>query len=375
MAGVYSFGRGLFRRDELQGSRTSYAYLHRLEHSQMVMSKLKAWEGAFAVVDEVFAGSHLSPEFPTYDIDPAFALPEYVREIVSHPSFRDLAAAQSRGMGGRKERVNPDAILDVVVDLPPLLEQRRVVDILRHADEAAAAPDLTSQLARQARLALVDEFVDAQLAAGIPVRRLDEVASLRLGFTKGVRTRALVSAPYLRAANLTFGELRLSDVASIDLEPREVAKHTLQVGDVLMTEGGNPWDLGRGWIWEGQIADCVHQNSVIRATAFRDGVEPRYVAHLLESRLLRRYFEGQATRTSGVAHLGVQGAAGAPVPVASADDQRRLVAILDAMRELDLGARAVRDLGRASRANMATEFLAGTHEIPASYDRFLEAIA
>jgi len=51
LAGVYSFGRGLFERERLLGVKTNYKVMNRLRPGRLVMSKLKAWEGALAVAD------------------------------------------------------------------------------------------------------------------------------------------------------------------------------------------------------------------------------------------------------------------------------------------------------------------------------------
>ena len=118
LAGVLSFGRGLFQRDQLSGSATSYTYLHRLRRGQLVMSKLKAWEGALAMVTDEFDGFHLSPEFPTYTARPG-VLSAWLALLARWPTFWERVSLQSRGMGGRKERVHQDRLLDVLLTSRP----------------------------------------------------------------------------------------------------------------------------------------------------------------------------------------------------------------------------------------------------------------
>lgn len=373
--GIYSHGKGLFERPPKLGRDISYSTYFRIHTGQFVYSRLFGWEGALAVVPDSLDGYFVSQEFPVFDVRTEIASPAYVSLLCQWPQVHRQLASQVTGMGGRRKRVHPAALLSLKVPLPPLSEQVRVADLVQSLDEASSRATSVAGAAHRARLALLDAFVTSALSDGAGVPTIGDVASLRLGFTKGIRSGPLVLLPYLRAANLTFGELRLADVDEIELEPREATKHRIRPDDVLLTEGGNPWDLGRGWIWEGQIRDCVHQNSVVRVTEFRDDVIPRYVAHLLESRLLRTYFEGQATRTSGVAHLGVAGAAGAPVPMVAIGAQTGLVVKLDAVREVEVAARRVREVGRRLRADLIADLLSGNHAIPASYDRFLEATA
>jgi type I restriction enzyme S subunit len=73
VAGVLSFGRGLFQRGPILGNETSYSRLNRLEPGRLVMSRLKAFEGALGVIPAEFGGWFLSPEFPTFEIAVALA--------------------------------------------------------------------------------------------------------------------------------------------------------------------------------------------------------------------------------------------------------------------------------------------------------------
>ncbi len=66
LAGVYSFGRGLFKRGPISPTETTYKSYNRLVVDEFVISQPKAWEGAIARVTEEFAGWYLSPVFPTF---------------------------------------------------------------------------------------------------------------------------------------------------------------------------------------------------------------------------------------------------------------------------------------------------------------------
>ena len=59
--GARSFGRGLFHKPTLQGSDLTWQKLFRIEEGDLVLSNIKAWEGAFAVAgpdDDGRFGSH-----------------------------------------------------------------------------------------------------------------------------------------------------------------------------------------------------------------------------------------------------------------------------------------------------------------------------
>ena len=157
IAGVYSFGKGLFTRGTLQGGDTSYRTLNRLRSGDLVMSRLKAWEGALAIVPPEFDGYYLSPEFPTFAINRQQALPSFLGTILTSESFWSRLRGASKGMGARKERVHAERLLDQEVELPTLSEQERLARTIEMASAVTRTfPD---------RLARISALVPAALDA------------------------------------------------------------------------------------------------------------------------------------------------------------------------------------------------------------------
>ena len=159
MAGVYSFGRGLFERAALTSEGTAYAHLNQLQENDFVVSRLKAWEGAVAVVPPNLSGRFLSPEFPTYSLNPEIVLPSYWSIVCSRPWLWSLLATTSRGMGGRRERVHKVGILDLRMALPPLNQQHRIVNLIESVDSYIDSLQTQVEATRAARSALLSELL------------------------------------------------------------------------------------------------------------------------------------------------------------------------------------------------------------------------
>ena len=147
IAGVYSFGRGLLDRGPLDGSATSYKKLGRLREGNIVMSRLKAWEGALALVSPEFDGRFVSPEFPQFEIDRSRALPEFLGFAISSPLFWESLAGGSKGIGARRERVSAERLLAQEIWIPPLTHQRQVVVQLEKLQQATRFRERTTTLA------------------------------------------------------------------------------------------------------------------------------------------------------------------------------------------------------------------------------------
>jgi type I restriction enzyme S subunit len=147
IAGVYSFGRGLFHRGAMSGDSTAYRELHRLRRHQIVLSRLKAWEGALALVSTEFDGTHVSPEFPTFAVRTEMADPAFVGSLVTSEMFWRGMGRASKGLGARRERVGSSRFLESEIWLPPLDAQRAIVRRVRKLAAANADRQRVIELA------------------------------------------------------------------------------------------------------------------------------------------------------------------------------------------------------------------------------------
>jgi type I restriction enzyme S subunit len=127
MVGVYSFGRGLFHREPVQGSNTSYKSFYRLKADHVVMSQLFGWEGALALSSAEFAGRYVSPQFPTFRCKSDRLERSYLGWYIQRRAFWDDLGKRTRGMGDRRRTLSPEALLNCEIPLPSLDEQRRII--------------------------------------------------------------------------------------------------------------------------------------------------------------------------------------------------------------------------------------------------------
>lgn len=132
--------------------------------------------------------------------------------------------------------------------------------------EPAATPDLADEA--------------NSLPEGWVWTTLSAIAELKGGITKGQKRRpgaVLWSIPYLRVANVQRGYLDLTEIKTIEATEAEIAELRLDPGDVLFNEGGDRDKLGRGWVWSGELPECIHQNHVFRARLRTRDVHPKYL--------------------------------------------------------------------------------------------------
>ena len=209
--------------------------------------------------------------------------------------------------GARMPRASMDVLLALPVPLPPISEQHRIVDIL---DRAAAIQRLRKEAEKKARefssALFVDMFGDPVTnAKGWAVAPLLQVALISSGITKGRKldSARTIHVPYLRVANVQDGFLALDEIKTIEILENEKEKYALKMGDLVMTEGGDMDKLGRGFVWEENLAYCAHQNHIFRVRPDTSRLNSYFLSSLVQSWHGKSYFLKVAKRTTGIASI------------------------------------------------------------------------
>lgn len=132
--GVKGFGQGLFAKETLDATQTTYKTFNRLYEGAVVLSQVKGWEGAIAVCGTELTSKYVSPEYRTFRCIPGQALPEYLAVLVATPWFWSQLKNLSRGLGGRRERTRPEQFLQMKLSMPLIEQQKQAIPIFKKLD-------------------------------------------------------------------------------------------------------------------------------------------------------------------------------------------------------------------------------------------------
>jgi type I restriction enzyme S subunit len=156
---------------------------------------------------------------------------------------------------------------------------------------------------------------------------LDQIAEVRLGRQRSPKNHSgNQMRPYLRAANVDWDGLKLRDVKSMNFTDSEAQTYRLQPGDLLLSEAsGSAQEVGKPALWQGEIADCCFQNTLLRVRSY--GPDPRFLLHFFRGEALRGAF-AEKSRGVGIHHLGAARLSSWPVPLPPIAEQRRIVEML-----------------------------------------------
>jgi type I restriction enzyme S subunit len=323
ISGVYGFGRGLFARVPIQGSETSYSKLHRIHRGTLVMSRLKAFEGALAVVPDDFNGWFLSPEFPTFRPKEGIGDIRYVKHLCSWPDLWTKLSGESKGLGARRERVSSNRLLSVEVPLPEFDEQRRIAERLDSSFSKLVRVGELRKYVNHASAAIAESLlasVSSEETPKVPVGEVLEAARRPVQIDP--------DAPYRALGLRSFGKgtIRYGQVPGAELSKLR-----------YFTFPENALVLSNIKAWEGAISvttkedlECVASNRFLFYLPRDSRVNIGFVRYYLLSRAgladVGSCSPGMADRNRT---LGVKSFERLRLPLPQRDVQDRVVRVLD----------------------------------------------
>jgi len=152
--GVRLWGVGAYERESIDGSQMQYATLSRVESGDIIVNKIWARNGSVAVITDELEGCFGSGEFPTFAPDRKKLEPKWFHWITKTKWFWQACDDKSQGTSG-KNRIRPEKFLEIEIPLPPLTEQRRIVERIEAlAGRVAEAQSLRREASDEAKVLL-----------------------------------------------------------------------------------------------------------------------------------------------------------------------------------------------------------------------------
>jgi type I restriction enzyme S subunit len=225
------------------------------------------------------------------------------------------------------------------IPLPPLNDQKRIAHLLGKVEGLIAR--------RKQHLQQLDDLLKSVFLEMFGIQSgaykrwtIDKLVShteIVSGVTKGkkYKNEELIETPYMRVANVQDGRLDLAEIKTISVTQNEINRYQLKHGDLLLTEGGDPDKLGRGSVWEGKIANCIHQNHIFRVRInTQNEINPYYLSALVGSVYGKAYFLKSAKQTTGIASINSTQLKNFPTVIPPINLQNHFAAIVEKVEGL-----------------------------------------
>jgi type I restriction enzyme S subunit len=246
------------------------------------------------------------------------------------------------------------------VALPPLPEQRRIVEALEmhlaRMDATVTSLHRVRAHLKRYRTAILLAAVEGRLSGGQIGWREDAfrsvVADSLVGLVRNAeqQTSGPPGAPYIKMNNLRIdGSLDLSDLVYVAATRAEEDRFAVRRGDILFNTRNSVELVGKSAVVQCVPSETVFNNNIMRIRVV-PGVDPRFLALQMRSKFFASQIARVKRATTSVAAVYAKDLFGLRVRIPSVDVQRRIADEVDHQESV---ARAIEDLIAASGRRLA----------------------
>jgi type I restriction enzyme S subunit len=262
-------------------------------------------------------------------VDRELACPRFVEIVLATPRLRLQIEASATGTSGSMRNLSQEKLCNLLLPIPPMAEQRRIVAACASLDRVVERLERTAGKLRSVRDATISKML-ARFSGSHVMVPVGERAEIQSGITLGPQRRAGGnSAAYLRVANVRMGWINGEDIAEIEELDTDRPRYEISDGDLLVVEGhADPGQIGRAALVSPVHAGMLYQNHLFRVRFESD--LPIFAEAWLNSNASRTYWRQRCATSSGLYTINSRQLAGLPFPLVNMDEQYRLAALMEA---------------------------------------------
>ncbi len=337
--GIYCFGRGIFHKTPRTGFEVGDKDLFLMKEGDFILQVTFAWEGAVAIVSAAEDGMYGSTRYPTFRVDESRCIPRFLLNYFKTEEGRQQLVKICPGSAGRNRVLSIKRIPEVLVPLPPLAEQRRVVARIEElAAQIHEARTLRHQAAEEAVALLVSfrraAFGETSQPDWIPLSNYVEgIVNGKSPATEG-RRAAPEEWAVLKVGAVSFGVFDDQENKALPVSYAVPPSMEVRTGDFIMSRANTVELVGACAVVRKTRPKLMLSDKTFRFV-FREPrkVLPEYMEQVLKSPPLREQIESGASGTSPtMKNISKEKVLALRLPPFALTEQRRIVSELDALQ-------------------------------------------
>lgn len=332
----------------------SYAGYKLCWPKDLVVNSLWAWQNGLGFSN--YYGI-VSTAYSVYRLKNSHANYHYYNYLLRSSAFQWELRIRSKGIWKSRYILSDEDFLNSPIICPPREEQDAIVRFLdakcAKIDRLIKLKERQIALLNEKKQLIINQAVTRGLDPNVPMKdsgvdwigeipegwevsKLKYIGVIQTGVTLGkdYPKEATSKYPYLCVANVQDGYIDLKKIKFINLPPKEAQRYFLQKGDILMTEGGDPDKLGRGSVWNNEIAHCLHQNHIFAVRMDQKKVLISFFRFVLQAQYCKEYFLLSAKQTTNLASTNKTTLSNLYVAMPSLGAQEKIVEQLDKVAAL-----------------------------------------
>jgi type I restriction enzyme S subunit len=292
--------------------------------------------------------------------------PNWLMWCINSPSIREQITQMQTGT--TRKRVSRSNLSKIHLPVPPLAEQRRIVetleDHLSRIDAGTSFIETSSKRIDLLKQSILNDLFPPQEAINV-VKVGDLIASSKGGWSRS-RNHSVPpnsGVPYLKMQNITAdGHLNLSDTTWVLAGDEERQKYSLKIGDVLFNNKNSAELVGKTALVDSSVAGWVFNENITRIR-LQSHILPEFFVRQLNSPRFKHILTSMMSASTNVAAVYMRDLRSAPFWLPDIETQQR---VIDQFKTIDPLIKSARETLEKSkrerdqlRRSLLTEAFAG----------------
>jgi restriction endonuclease S subunit len=344
-----------------------------LEPMDIAYNPYLLWCGAIGQWKGTEAGV-VSPVYECFRVK-SNCEPRYLGYIFETGILTNYFDALAIGSIVRRRRTIPSDFIAAPIQLPPLSEQKRIVDLISSVDTYIKALWQQLESTKKSRKAVLRELLTAG-GNGWEESTLGELISHSIGGIWGEdQGGGEVDVPVYRQTEFSDSGILTTPAEAIrSVSKSQLKSRTLQEGDILIQKSAGTPNL------PGRVVSVPNLNDEVATFSnFLNLLRPntgKCIPRLAFLIFWDKHQDGRAfeyQRGTNIKNLDLPSYLLETILLPSAPDQKRIVELISTFDDFLAETSRSISLFENLRSGLLSDLLSGTHEIPASYDKVIGA--
>lgn len=276
----------------------------------------------------------------------------------------------SRSAGSTFKEISKSNVKSIKLQLPPLPEQKRIVDLISTVDSYIEALQQQLESVKKSRNAVLHELLtaggDNWLRAG-----LSEICTMiKRGQAPSYTEQKSITV--LNQKCVRDGRIQFEFARQTDPNIRPINEWAFLTADDILVNSTGVGTLGRVAFVGAHDEPLTVDSHLTIVRPDKDKIQPSFLGLSLHFR--EADIEGLAAGSSGQTELSREALGSLIITIPPLSEQKRIVEIIASLDKVVSQTQSSIAEARYLRSALLTDLLSGQHEIPTSYDKVMTAV-
>jgi len=338
-ARVQSHGQGIILRDEVNGTEIKTKKQQAARTGEFLVAEIDAKVGGFGIVPPELDGAVVSSHYFLFQIDENKCSKEWLNWFVRYNSLEEQTKAQG---STNYAAIRPSHVLNFEIPLPPLTEQRRIVEhiesLARRVNEAQSLREEADAEAEVLLKSRTNQILEEYSGKGIwkwshlPDFVSSERHSIKRGpFGSHLRKEFFVESGYkvYEQRHAIYGDFSAGRYYIDEEKFQQLKSFAVKPGDIIISCSGT---IGKVSVIPDDAMPGIINQALLKLTLDTKKIDKQFFKIVFESDFIKQEVDALSPG-SAMKNIGsVKFLKKIKFPLPPLDEQRRIVAYLDVLQ-------------------------------------------